>query len=120
MLWSHALRSARHDNKVDLVMSGAEKIQYSIHHELVILTPAGIRRLDLVLVPNSDLTILDVTMVADNADLEETHKYDKCVYHDVPAISQWAQLSFEPRHIAFEALAINWSGLLATRSAAAL
>ena len=58
-------------------------------------------------------------MVADNADLEKTHN-DKCVYHDVPAIGQCAQLSFEPRHIPFEALAMNWRGLLAARSAAAL
>ena len=58
-------------------------------------------------------------MVADNADLEKTHN-DKCVYYDVPAIRQWAQLCFEPRHIAFESLAMNWRGLLATRSAAAL
>ena len=45
---------------------------------------------------------------------------DKCVYYDVPAIREWAQLCFEPRHIAFEALAMNWRGLLGTRSAAAL
>ena len=58
-------------------------------------------------------------MVADNADRKKTHN-DKCVYYDVPGIRQWTQLCFEPRHIAFEALAMNWRGLLATRSAAAL
>ena len=36
------------------------------------------------------------------------------------SIRQWTQLCFEPRHIAFEVLAMNWRGLLATRSAAAL
>ena len=99
--------------------SGAEKIEYSIRREPAIPTPAGIQRLDLVLVRNSDLTILDVTMVADNADHKKTHN-DKCVYYDVPGIRQWTQLCFEPRHIAFEALAMNWRGLLATRSATAL
>ena len=103
----------------NLVMSGAEKTGYSVHHEPAIPTPAGIQRPDLALVCNSDLTILDVTIVADNADLEKTHN-DKCVYYDVPAIREWAQLCFEPRHIAFEALAMNWRGLLATRSATAL
>ena len=39
--------------------------------------------------------------------------------HD-PAIREWAQSCYEPRHIAFEALAINWRGLLASRTAAAL
>ena len=100
-------------------MSGAEKIGYSIHHEPAIPTPAGIQRPDLVPVRNSNLTILDVTIVADNADLEKTHN-NKCVYYNVPAIGEWAQLCFEPRHIAFEALAMNWRGLLATRSATAL
>ena len=116
---THALGIARHDKAVDLVMSGAEKIEYSIRRKPAIPTPAGIRRLDLVLVRNSDLTILDVTMAADNADHKKTHN-DKCVYYNVPAIRQWTQLRFEPRHIAFEALAMNWRGLLATRSAAAL
>ena len=70
---------------LNLVMSGAEKIGYSIHHEPAIPTPAGIQRPDLVPVRNSNLTILDVTIVADNADLEKTHN-DKCVYYNVPAI----------------------------------
>ena len=116
---THASHIARHDRIVNLVTSGAEKIGYSIRREPAIPTPAGIQRLDLVLVRNSDLTILDVTIIADNADLEKTHN-DKCVYYDVPAIREWAQLCFEPRHIAFEALAMNWRGLLATRSAVAL
>ena len=73
----------------------------------------------MVLVRDGDLTILDVTIVADNADLEKSH-HDKCVCYDVPAIREWAQSCFEPRHIAFEALAMNWRGPLATRSAAAL
>ena len=47
--------------------------------------------------------------------LEKTH-HDKCIYYDVPAIKEWAQSCFEPTHIAFEALAMNWRGLLATRS----
>ncbi|CAH3023535.1 unnamed protein product [Porites evermanni] len=107
---------ARHDKIIDLVVFGAEKIGYSIRHEPAIPTPAGVQRLDLVLVRNSDLTILDVTIVADNADLEKTYNY-KCVYYDVQAIKEWAQLCFEPRNIAFETLAMNWRGLLATRSA---
>jgi len=116
---THALRIARHDKIVDLVMSGAEKIGYSISREPAIQTPAGIQKPDLVLVRNSDLTILDVTIVAENTDLEKTHN-DKCVYYDVPAIREWAQLCLEPKHIAFEALAMNWRGLPATRSAVAL
>lgn len=100
-------------------MSGAETIRYGIRCEPAKQPPAGIRRPDLVLVRDGDLTILDVTIIADNADLEKSH-HDKCVYYDVPAIREWAQSCFEPRHIAFEALAMNWRGLLATRSATVL
>ena len=57
-------------------------------------------------------------MVANNADLEKNHN-DKRVYYDVPAIRQWVQLCFEPRHIALVTLAMNWRSL-ATKSAAAL
>ena len=116
---THASRIARHDKIVDLVMSCAEKIGYGIRREPVIPTPAGIRKPDLVLVHDYDLTMLDVTIVADNADLEKAH-HDKQVYYDVPAIREWAQSCYEPRQIAFEALGMNWRGPLASRSAVAL
>ena len=116
---THASRIARHDKIVDLMMSSAEKIGYGFRRKPAIPTPAGIRKPDLVLVCHYDLTILDVTIVADNTDLEKAH-HDKQVYYDVPAIREWAQSCYEPRHIAFEALAINWRGLLAIRTAVAL
>ena len=116
---THASRIARHDKIVDLVMSGVKRTGYGIRCEPAIPTPAGIRKLDLVLVRDGDLTILDVTIVTDNADLDKAH-HDRQDYYDVPAIREWAQSCYEPRHIAFEALAMNWRGLLASRSAAAL
>ena len=96
---AHASRIARHDNIVDLVISNAERIGYSICREPAIPTPAGIRKPDLILVRDYDLTILDVTIVADNADLEQSHQ-DKQVYYDVPAIREWVQQRYEPRHVA--------------------
>ena len=87
------------DNIVDLVISNAERIGYSICREPAIPTPAGIRKPDLILVRDYDLTILDVTIVADNADLEQSHQ-DKQVYYDVPAIREWVQQRYEPRHVA--------------------
>ena len=116
---THALHIAGHDKIVDLVMSGAERIGYGICCETAIPTPAGIRKPDLVLACGGDLTILDLTIVADNADLDKAH-HDKQVYYDVPAIREWAQSCYKPRHIAFEALAMNWRALLASRSAAEL
>ena len=85
---THASRIARHDKIVDLVMSCAEKIGYGIRREPAIPTPAGIRKPDLVLVRHYNLTILDVTIVADNTNLEKAH-HDKQVYYDVPAIREW-------------------------------
>lgn len=103
---THASRIARHDKIVDLVMSGTERIGYGIGCEPAIPTPAGIRKPDLVLVCDGDLTILHVSIVADNAVLDKAH-HDKQVYYDVPAIREWAQSCYERRHIAFEALAMN-------------
>lgn len=34
------------------------------------------------------------------------------------SLQEWAQSCFEPRSISFEALALNWRGLLAVRSVA--
>ena len=34
------------------------------------------------------------------------------------SLREWAQSCFEPRSISFEALALNWRGLLAVRSVA--
>ena len=74
---------------------------------------------DLVLARDGDLTILDVTIVADNADLDKAH-HAKQVYYDVPDIREWAISCYKPRHIAFDDLAMNWRGLLAYRSTATL
>lgn len=112
---THASRIARHDKIVDLVMSGVERIGYGIRRELAIPTPAGIRKPDLVLASDGHLTILDVTIVANYTDLDKAH-HNKQVYYDVPAIRELAQSCYKPRHIAFEALAMNWRGLLASRS----
>ena len=103
---THASSIARHNKIVDLVMSGVERIGYGIRPEPAIPTPAGIRKTDLVLACDGDLTILDVTIVADNADLDKAH-HNKQVYYDVPAIRGWAQSCYKPRHIAFEALPMN-------------
>ncbi|CAH3170888.1 unnamed protein product [Porites evermanni] len=74
---------ARHDKIVDQVRSGAERIGYGIRREPAIQTPAGIRKPDLVLVRDGDLTILDITIVAHNADLDKAH-HDKSIMTSLP------------------------------------
>ena len=99
--------------------SGASRLGYGVKPEPAIPTPAGIRKPDLILDRGECVTILDVTIVADNSDLEDCHE-NKCLYYDQPAIWQWVQQCHRPRSISFEAVAMNWRGLLAVRSAAAL
>ena len=102
---TRASRIERHDKIIDFVESGASRQGYDIKREPAILTLAGIRKPDLILDRGECVTILDVTIVADNSDLEECHEI-KC-------------LCYGPRSISFEAVAMNWRGLLAVRSAAA-
>ena len=66
---THASRIARHDKIVDLVEKALTQKGYSICRKPAIPTPAGIRRPDLVVERDSAVTVLDVTIVADNADL---------------------------------------------------
>ena len=65
-------RIARHDNIVDPMISGLTRLGYEVCREPAIFTPGGTKRSDLVLVKN-DLTIPDVAIAADNADLEKEH-----------------------------------------------
>ena len=74
---THASRIARHDKIVDLVEQGVVRLEYGVKRELAIPTPAGIRKHDLVLDRGECVTIPDVTIVVDNADLDECHN-NKC------------------------------------------
>ena len=85
---THASRVARHDKIVDLVASGACRNGWGVWREPAIPTPAGIRRPDLILDHQDTVIVLDVTIVADNADLYEAHQH-KCDYYDQPAIRDW-------------------------------
>ena len=74
---THASRITRHDKIVDLVEQGVVRLEYGVKRELAIPTPAGIRKPDLVLDRGECVTIPDVTIVVDNADLDECHN-NKC------------------------------------------
>ena len=107
---THASRIARHHKNVDLVEQRAVRLGYGVKQEPAIPTPAGIRKPNLVLDHSECVTILDVTIVADNADLDKCHN-NKCLYYDQPAIRESAQRYYGPRSVSFEALAMNWRGL---------
>ena len=70
---THVSRVARHDKIVDLVEETLARKGYTITREPAIPTPTGICRPDLVAAKDSAKTVLDVTIVADNADLSRAH-----------------------------------------------
>ena len=63
---------------------------YAISREPAIPTPAGIHKPVLVVARNSAVTVIDVTVVADNADLAQSHD-KKCEYYDTPSIREWVR-----------------------------
>ena len=85
---TRASRIARHDKTVDLVKQALTRKDYTISRESAIPTPAVIRKPDLVVAHGSAVTVLDVTIVADNADLTQSHGR-KCEYYDTPSIREW-------------------------------
>ena len=85
---THASYIARHNKIVDLVKSALIHKGHSIIHKPAIPTPAGIHRPDLVVTHGSAVTVLDITIMADNADLAWGHD-SKCEYYDNQSICEW-------------------------------
>ena len=82
----------------------------------LLLRPAGIHRPDLILDHQDTVIVLDVTIVADNADLYEAHQH-KCDYYDQPAIRDWVSRNVSTISPTFSSVTLNWHGLLAPPSA---
>ena len=65
--------------------------------------------------------VVDASVVADNADLDNAH-LSKCAKYDTPAVRDWCQSNW-PSHegtrgsVRFGALIFNWRGVMSRRSA---
>ena len=116
---THGSHVARHDKIVDLVEQALTRKGYTISREPAIPTPAGIRKPDLVVARNSAVTVMDVTVVADNADLAQSHGM-KCEYYDTPSIREWIRDRYGLGGMSFSAVARNWRGSMAIPSARGL
>ena len=92
---------------------------FAITREPAIPTPAGIRRPDLVVARGSAVTVIDVTIVAHNADLARVHG-SKCEYYDTPSIREWIRDRYSTNEIAFSAVTLNWRGSMALPAALGL
>ena len=62
------------------------------------------------------MTVLDVTVVADNADFALRHGR-KGKYYDTPAIREWVRDRYGPGEVTYSAIALNWRGSMAIPSA---
>ena len=116
---THASRIARHDKILDLVGQALTQKGHAITREPAIPTPAGIRRPDLMVMRGSAVTVIDVMIVADNADLARAHG-SKCEYYDVPSVREWIRDRYGTNEITFSAIALNWRGSMALQSARGL
>ena len=59
--------------------------------------------------------MLDVTIVADNADLYQAHQH-KCDFYDQPGIRDWVSRNVSTPSPTFSPVTLNWRGLLAPPS----
>ena len=84
--------------------------------EPAFFTPAGIRKPDLVVARGSAVTVLDATIVADNADLTQSHGR-KCEYYDTPSIREWVRDRYGLGKVIFSAVPLNWKAFIAIPSA---
>ena len=107
-----AMRNARHDSVVDLVLQLLEKHGYETAKEPVIVTRAGKRIPDIVAWKSGmQGIVLDVTVVSDDADLDYTHEL-KRAYYEVPEVRAWVaqKACISPPEVSFSAVAMNWRG----------
>ena len=113
---THASRIARHDRIATAIQTAACKRGWSCVREPAIPTRAGLRKPELIFHHDDrDTFILDVTIVADNAVLN-----DKVRYYDVPDIRCWIERNVSSRPMRFSSVTLNWRGLMARASADAL
>ena len=75
--------------------------------EPAIPKPAVICRPDLILDCQDTVIVLDVTIVADNADLYQAHQH-KCDFYDQPGIRDWVSRNVSTASPTFSPVTLNW------------
>ena len=60
--------------------------------------------------------VLDLTLAADNAVLQEVHEH-KVQYYDVPDIRNWVVHNISSNEVKFLSMSLSWRGLMACASA---
>lgn len=115
---SAAARTDRHNRVCDLLMRQLQREGFLVTQEPSIPTPAGLRRPDLIVYkPGLIATVMDVTVVSDNANLDESHE-KKVMYYDRQAIrAHVAQMAgIAASDVLITAVAFNWRGAVSRLS----
>ena len=90
---------------------------WSFVREPTIPTLAGIRRPDFIFYHQDRSTyMLDVTVVSDNAVLQEVHDC-KVQEYDVPDIKNWVARNISSNEVLFSSMSLSWRGLMVHASA---
>ena len=63
----------------------------------------------MVINRRNDAAIIDITIVADNAQLDVAHDR-KVSYYDVPEIIDWVRLEYDCQDVCVYSAAWNWRG----------
>ncbi len=108
-------RIKRHDNLCNYLSGKLQKKGFKVIQEPCIATDVGIRKPDLVISRDGEATIVDMTVVADNASLNDAHMR-KCRYYNDPKIIEWVKTHTGCSSVAFGAVSMNWRGAMAPRS----
>ena len=117
---THASRIARHDRVATVLQTTACKRGWSCIREPAIPTRAGLRKPDLIFHHRDRETfVLDVTIVADHAALNDSHQR-KVQYYDVPDIRCWIERNVGNKRVHFSSVTLSWRGLMAPASAETL
>jgi len=108
-------RNRRHDRVKDLIAKVARKRGHSVLSEQTIRLPGTLRRPDLIVYDKGKTaTVVDITIIADNASLSAGH-LNKVVYYDLPGIRDHVASVAEvlPGNVGFSSVTLNWRGAMA-------
>ena len=117
--WGHRIK--RHDAVLEKLLRELERRGWSILRAPVIPVRGGSPQIpDGVAYKDGVCWVVDASVVADNADLDDAH-LSKCTKYDTPAVRDWCQSNW-PSEVAsgevrFGALIFNWRGVMSPRSA---
>ena len=117
--WGHRIK--RHDALLEKFLLKMENRGWAVTRAPVITVRGGSPQIpDAVLYSRSTCWVVDASVVADNADLDNAH-VSKCVKYDTPPVRDWCQSNWPSEGVSgdifFGALIFNWRGAMSQKSA---